>query len=298
MKTIKGLGLFAGLVVLVSACFNPPEFSVEPTIEFESFYFGRTTSTEAGAKDSLVVALNFKDGDGDLGLDASGAEGSNADHSVTPFNPFNFFLAKDGELNPVGLSYHWSNIAYYFIDTEDHEGNVAEGKLVTLKTRKQAAYSTLPPFSLNSCYWAADTIIMVDGPDAAILDATTQNIIDTLTSAVDPPIYVLQDTFYIEVNPNHYNIKATLLVKNNTTKEFNPYDWGECNPGFDARFPVLSDKEGPLEGVLRYSLKASPGLFDALLVQTLMLEITIKDRKLHSSNTIRTPEFTLDRIRR
>jgi len=285
MKAIKGLSLFGGVIILVSACFNPPEFPVEPKITYESIYFGETPNDQS-LGDSIVLSINFKDGDGDLGLD-----GSDPKYSQNPFQPSNLFLAKDGAIVPVALSQHWDDIPYYFIDVEEKQG-----KLVTLKTRDQTAYNFLPAYSLGSCFYIADTIIMVDEQDAAILDINTQNIIDTMHSQTNPSIYVLKDTFYIEANPNYYNITVDFLIKNGDS--YDVFDWGTCSSAYNARFPVLSDKDkSPLEGVLRYSLKSS-GFRIMFSTKTLKLRIQIKDRLLHSSNIIETPDFTLDKIRR
>jgi hypothetical protein len=201
------------------------------------------------------------------------------------------FLAKDGKVEPVALSLHWSDIQYYFVDVIGQEG-----KLVTAKTREQAAYNFLPPYSLNSCSYIADTVIMVDSQDAAILDANYQNIVDTMTSPNNPPIYVLKDTFYVDYNPNHHNISVDFLMKNGNGWEV--YSSGSCSPDYNGRFPVLSDDDGsPLDGVLRYSLK-SQGFRIMFSTKILKLRINIRDRALNTSNTIETPEFTLDKIRR
>jgi hypothetical protein len=80
MKAIKGVSLFfAGLIILVSSCFNPPEFGLVPEIEYESIYFAEAP-VGASTPDSIVVSIRFKDGDGDLGLDPA-----NPEHSEYPF---------------------------------------------------------------------------------------------------------------------------------------------------------------------------------------------------------------------
>jgi hypothetical protein len=287
MKAIKGVSLiFAGLIILVSSCFNPPEFGLVPEIEYESIFFAEAPAGSTKT-DSIVVSIKFKDGDGDLGLDPEDPK-----HAEYPFHPSSFFLAKDGKVEAVALSQHWSDIQYYFIDVIGQEG-----KLVTAKTREQAAYNFLPPFTLNSCSYLADTVIMVDSEDAGILDVNYQNIIDTMTSPSNPPIYVLKDTFYVEANPNHYNITVDFLLKNGDNT-WTPFAWEDCNPSYSGRFPVLSDEpNSPLDGVLRYSLK-SQGFRIMFTTKTLKLRIKIRDRALNTSNVIETPEFTLDKIRR
>ncbi|HYG19734.1 MAG TPA: hypothetical protein VD816_12440 [Ohtaekwangia sp.] len=281
MKALKGVGLFAIVAIVISSCFNPPEFAIEPHIEFESIYFG--DHPDDSEQDSLVLAIKFKDGDGDLGLDAN-----NPEHNEFPFNSDNFYLAKDGEIKPVGFSRHWTDIPYYFIDPDG-----IEGKLVTYKMRRTPAYSFLPEFT--SCSYLADTAIFVDQRDVAIIDPSLQSVVDTLISSnpENPPIYVLRDTFYLQSNPNYNNITVDFLLKDPNGTTFSLFDWGGCESPYYGRFPVLSDKDGsPLDGVLRYSIKSS-GLKILFLTKTLKLRIQIKDRGLHTSNVIETPEFTL-----
>ncbi len=59
--------MFVISVVMFSACFNPPEFGNNPAIEFKGISFGKT----ANGEDELIVSVNFKDGDGDMGLSAT-----------------------------------------------------------------------------------------------------------------------------------------------------------------------------------------------------------------------------------
>jgi hypothetical protein len=108
MRLIRGLSLFAIILTGISACFNPPEFPIEPQIEFVSIQYkeyGTGFDTQA---DSLILTISFKDGDGDLGLDPS--------ENKPPYNN-----------------------KYYF--------RLPNGNLINYKTRRTVAgYDTLPPF--------------------------------------------------------------------------------------------------------------------------------------------------------
>ncbi len=105
---------------------------------------------------------------------------------------------------------------------------------------------------------------------------------------------IVKDTLYFQLNPNYNNITIDYLVKN-PNGTFTEFDWrNEFCTTFDGRFPILfKDKSGvPLEGKIRYGMGSSG--FKALFsIKTLKLRIQIKDRALHKSNTIETPEFTL-----
>ncbi|KAA9332781.1 hypothetical protein [Adhaeribacter soli] len=64
---LRKYGLLPILVVL-AACWKEPNFPKEPQIEFNSI---DTKYIEDGGRKALVtIAVNFKDGDGDLGLQA------------------------------------------------------------------------------------------------------------------------------------------------------------------------------------------------------------------------------------
>ncbi len=65
-----------------TACYQAPEFPAEPEISFNDLKFYDTQ-----AQDSLVLTINFQDGDGDLGL-----SGNEVDQ---PFNPY--FFVEDGQ---------------------------------------------------------------------------------------------------------------------------------------------------------------------------------------------------------
>lgn len=58
------------LAEIVVGCNNAPEYPVEPSISFKDVYFKRGDLTNPALSiDSLFVVIDFKDGDGDLGLD-------------------------------------------------------------------------------------------------------------------------------------------------------------------------------------------------------------------------------------
>lgn len=110
---------------------------------------------------------------------------------------------------------------------------------------------------------------------------------------------VVTDTLYFELNPNHHNIEVDFLVKN-PNGTFTEFDWTtefhfpNCGVTFDGRFPILfQDRPGsPLEGTIRYGMGSS-GFRILFSLKTIKLRIQIKDRALHRSNIIETPEFTL-----
>src|SRR6478735_5612912 len=89
MKCIKGLVLPCFLAISLSSCFDPPEFKNTPDITYEKIQFKEVPG--AGTNDSLILYLNFKDGDGDLGLDPD-----DPIYSQDPYNSSYYFLTTNG----------------------------------------------------------------------------------------------------------------------------------------------------------------------------------------------------------
>ena len=72
------------------------------------------------------------------------------------------------------------------------------------------------------------------------------------------------------------------------------YNWRKefCTQDLDGRFPVMTDKVGPLEGQIRYAM-TTIGFRKIFTIKTLKLRIKIRDRALNESNTVFSEEFTL-----
>jgi hypothetical protein len=284
MKVVKGLAFFLFFLVLLGACFDPPEFPEVPQISLNKVRFG--DDPDEGNPDSVVISLNFRDGDGDLGLDPQ-----NPRHSMFPFQFADFFQTDgSGGLTPVEISSlvivdqsNNTQTVVDYIDVPDPD----KGTLAYFSSRRTSTYSNLPSYSCSD-YVFREFIVPV--ADAAILGPTV-TVIDTIEGEY---IYV-KDSLYHRSNPNHYNIEVDFLIKVGNT--FDTLDFRQANCStFDGRFPVLSDDDNPLEGTLDYSLNS---LFMKLFLedQTFKFRIRIRDRALHVSNTIITDNLTLDEIR-
>lgn len=77
-------------MILFTSCFIPPEFPNEPSISYNNIVFNR--GTEPLDPDSLILTLNFQDGDGDLGLRSEGAD------TREPYHDIWYFVKDDGSL--------------------------------------------------------------------------------------------------------------------------------------------------------------------------------------------------------
>jgi len=139
-----------------------------------------------------------------------------------------------------------------------------------------------------------DTIYYGDSPDMP-----PYNPIDYIITRDDDGNP--QDTVWVELNPDHYNIFVRFYEKKNG--EYEEFDWRQPPyfQTFDGRFPLLNTKIEdqrlvirPLEGSLRYGMTSSGWLF--LFRDTLKIEVMIQDRALNKYNVVSTPDFTLDMI--
>jgi len=95
MKTIF-LMVVLSVFVLAVACERAPELPNDPQISIQNIQFRQGgPSTDV---DTLVLYLDFEDGNGDLGLSGSGID------FAPPYNPFNFVTDTNGDLISIGSS--------------------------------------------------------------------------------------------------------------------------------------------------------------------------------------------------
>ncbi len=81
--SIKIIKIFQFLLIIsigvLSGCYNPPEFPIEPSIKFTEVIFKQVENRP----DSLILTIEFQDGDGNLGL--------SADENFIPYNDVWYF---------------------------------------------------------------------------------------------------------------------------------------------------------------------------------------------------------------
>ncbi len=301
MKVIKGLAIFFIMVCFVS-CFDPPKFPSVPEIKFNDVEFIDDPST---AFDSLIVYIDFKDGDGDLGINPQ-----DPDFISYPFHNSNFFQQNNGQLEPLHTFTASTNTDQFdILDIPDP----SIGKLVSFRTRTDPLYSSKLPSAFQcSAYEAlADRVepnkpstgrkLLIEKADVAVLDDVNR-IVDTLRSETNE-YYQLKDTLYYELNPDHYNIEVQFLMKDpSSTNEEHPgyteFNWFTtfCQ-NFDGRFPYLTDNKNSLEGTLSYAM-ISTGFLVTFGSRPLKLRVLIRDRARNASNVVDSDEFTLDEIKK
>ena len=76
-------------LIFMASCFEPPVYSPIPSIEFDNIVFKDVA--DPSAFDSLIVSVRFKDGDGDLGLDASARS-----DTLEPYNAKYYYVFPNG----------------------------------------------------------------------------------------------------------------------------------------------------------------------------------------------------------
>ena len=290
MRVIKGIVLFCFSVILVSSCFDPPEFSDIPEITFKDIKFKEVGG--AADYDSLILYLDFKDGNGDVGLSSL-----NPEDFDPPYHFENYFVtdaAATGDTIPVLSRTVSTGVGgtIYTILNPDSIG----GKLVTSKTKAKPNYGYLPAYNPESCVnysFLSDVLLPLKSVDASF------DIQDTI-SLNGRKYAVIKEAVLYKPNPNHYNIEVKFWRFQNGS--FVEYDWfKEYCITYDGRFPTsLSDfptyKDHPIEGTIRYAMPNTS--FLAIFGNTqIKISARIRDRALHVSNEVITPPFDLNAIR-
>ena len=258
MKRIVGLLSVVGLVMAVS-CFDPPQYSIVPQIEFERV---RTVNVAGpSTPDSVIVTINFRDGDGDLGR--SGTE------DEPPFNQKWYYL-----INPIASCEPTVTPPCKrssFIDESNLENVV---KYSTRRTNPN--YDTLPAY-----------IKPYICENYEVLRDDIGQIIDTVYIRQNPRTF----TYFCDL----YTVDAGVAQK------YDWYIGSGCplpGGGFYGRFDILA-KNGdpelglPLEGTITFKV-ASNTIFTALKGKNLQLRIRIIDRAGHFSNEVSSNNFQLN----
>lgn len=288
MKISKGL-FVAFIAIILGSCFDPPEFPNVPEIAYNDIEF---LPGKPGEPDSLVVRIDFRDGDGDLGLSSE-----NIRHISFPYNSVTYYQAVNEQL--VALNTNAIADTLHLLEIP----NPSLGRLVFPRTRKQAGYEFLPAYPACEAYEFKDLpSLLVAKADTAVLDEFVK-IVKKLSINTNE-YYLIQDTLYYTVNPNHYNIEVDFLLRDASSTEpdhpgYREFDWRkEYCTTFDGRFPMLADDgvNSSLDGTLRYSMESRGFIINFGINTPMKLRIQIKDRALNLSNVIFTPEFTLDQI--
>jgi len=89
MKVILGLVIVGVFGLGMVSCFDPPQYPLTPTIEFENIVFKDTENPSE--PDSLLLFIRFQDGDGNLGLQPNETGCYLAGEDTVCFNERNYY---------------------------------------------------------------------------------------------------------------------------------------------------------------------------------------------------------------
>lgn len=252
-RTLKSI--FAGLCLLFisESCQEPPELPIEPRISYNRLEF----KPVATSTDSLILYLNFEDGDGDIGLDGN--------QNQYPYQPFNFIIDKNRRLVTIGGSEN--EPPFYSIPLNNKFEPDAEEVLYS-ETDSRPSFNCLNYEIIE------------------YTDTQQQVQVDTFLIEKNPNNKNIYVEFYRKVNGDYQFI--------DWAKAFSTTS---CGTDFNARFPVFDhDNLGKsLSGTLRYAM-LSEGFNIILKKDTFKIRTYIKDRALHDSNYAESPDLTLDMV--
>lgn len=258
MRWIRTFLVAMVLILLVDSCLKQPDYNVIPEITLQDLIF-KPGNISKGIQDTLKVILNFRDGDGDLGVGSS-------DSAYLDF------------YNPLYIIY--DSITYDERVLSDKSTPLSgRYKYITYKTRKLKAFDTLP--AINCKNWE-QRFTTVNGQ-----------------SQVKDSVYIVQNSraFNIFISIYEKNPDGTYSPYDPTDPV--KYPFPNCNVNFlRATFPNLStdeSKKSPLDGTLKYNIN-SFALNSTFSIKVLKMQVYITDRAFHKSNVVEKEGFTLASI--
>lgn len=106
MRNLLKSTVILTLIALTNSCYKEPTFKLQPSIEFNDIEKMIRIDLFSGAnKDSVIIALQFQDGDGDLGLSeaekAIAQETDDYNYIVTSFEKKNGEFVESPPLIPL-----------------------------------------------------------------------------------------------------------------------------------------------------------------------------------------------------
>ncbi|MEM8895360.1 MAG: hypothetical protein AAGC88_12330 [Bacteroidota bacterium] len=255
-KRINILYIFI-VALIMQSCYSPEEFSNTPSIAFRSL----TYSPSDVESDSLVLNIDFQDGDGDIGLDGN--------ETRSPYHAYNVIIDSNNRF--VTLSNDSASTPFFYAVPPNFASEPGDSELQffsdqDLRTSFNCQEYEIVEFTDNQGNTFTDTIYV-------FRNENNKNIF------VD---------FYRKINGQYEFIDWTRV-----------FSAIGCGTNFDARFPVFEpDNNGrSLEGTIRYAM-VSDGFGLVLRNDTFQIRVRIKDRDLNGSNIAVSPDLTLNDILR
>lgn len=242
----------------------------------------------------IKLSFQFHDADNDLGFDWNGFTSGSV----------NYFLhTDDGKITPVSYS-----------DTllSDHSFPVRiltvpkslSGKLVTVRTKKQFGYGTMPAYEryANAAYPYQLSHVIIRSQNKSIINDDQRPLQVFLSGQT---FYVLSDTLYCQENPDASNLQVQFLeVKaNGVVDEHNVRE--TFGASFNTRIPDVSGLEfgvriqtgavsvigfSSSDGLIEYAMRSAD--FRKIFTgKKIRLRITVVDKAHHFSNIIESNDL-------
>ncbi len=280
MRSIVSSVLIFSLILALDGCFTAPTYPIVPKISFSNLAFEKE-----GSFGTLVLTLDFTDGDGDLGVDDSFQTDTAFVQQYYLLRPNQDFSNVSTRLFPYVSNVEYRNLSRLLLVNYGYvqkNPNFSVPKVGKLKLPDDSSFP-----GLNCKYWNQRRV----GGSGNDRDAIKDTVFTTVSKS-----------------ESYYNIFVNLLVDDGTGnfKIFDPstspdFAFPTCpSDNFNGRFPVLASdpgKKSPLDGTLTYRIKSllTEG---AIGSKKFRLSIQIMDRSYHKSNIIETEPTTLAEIRR
>ncbi|MFY0651811.1 MAG: hypothetical protein JXQ96_07240 [Cyclobacteriaceae bacterium] len=264
-KTSHAFFLSFLLAIILGSCSAPEDFSTTPSIEFDQIVYKDLED----APDSLILFIDFQDGDGDLGL--------SRDENDYPYQDFDFVIDEDGRIVTLGAT----DVRPPFYRFAFESGSNPE--IISEKDNR-------PGFSCDDY----DLLFINENRDVFIPKGTKTTEINLAEFR--------EDTLYVIKNENRNNIFVDFYRKRGSGYEFidwkRAFDVNGCGIDFNARFPIFDQTSlgSSLEGTIKYSMTSS-GFNILIRTDTFKLKVKIKDRLLNDSNIIESRDLTLADIK-
>lgn len=273
-------------MAFLGSCFEPPQFSNRPEISVTKVEFYETPGLENA--DTIVLHINFRDGDGDMGFD-----GLNRQHVSDPYHPNFYYLEGPGS---TIIKHPTDQVVVSAPDPIPSSLPVLKdlgntGKLVRLRTRNKTGFGYLPPLNsgdLGCRNYRIEYLIIPHTLSDAV--DSTYNIV-ARSSRGD---VIVQDTLYYTPNRNHFNLRVRFYQRVGSSLQEYSWEQNFCTT-FNSRYPILSETGGPTEGTMKYKM-TSIGFLTVFGVRPIALDVIVSDRALNK-DSVRVSEFTLDQIR-
>ena len=248
--------LMAGCLI---SCWPLEDFSDVPHISLNKVSFRDSPNSF----DTLLLSIDFQDGDGDLGMDQ-------ADIASPPFNDIAFLSYFEDQRRVVRFAPDTLNESEQYTYFEN---------IITFSRRSLPDLDTLPGFvsPYNCKNW--------------LIGKNSEQLVED-TIYIEPNRYHnnIYVEFYLQQNDGSYALYDWENI----------YPYPDCGGGvsYNGKFPRMLEDPGnerPIEGTLEYRIQGFG--FNALFgLKRLKLRCYIFDRAHNMSNIIETSTFTLAEI--